>query len=242
VKNDKKDFEDWKEELAEGIVDGIGKFTDCITYPFESLTYKMMDRFSKELGRISKETSLIMKNTDTADTIYVLPVVAPRKGDVIFTQRLLYKHFGICSGRNRIIHYARKENPVRLKITIEETSLGEFSRGDPMHVVYFPKKAGHLYSPRETVRRAKSLIGRTDYNLVSNNCEHFAWWCKTGEHESSQVKDVCERLFNKRFELDELRDEITDKVWDVVDGIFDGIGNSLNNLLESLPGGGLKLH
>lgn len=45
----------------------------------------------------------------------------------------------------------------------------------------------HLYSPRETVRRARSRIGESDYNLATNNCEHFAIWCKTGISESHQV-------------------------------------------------------
>lgn len=45
----------------------------------------------------------------------------------------------------------------------------------------------HLYSPSETVKRAKSRLGECDYNLATNNCEHFAIWCKTGISESHQV-------------------------------------------------------
>lgn len=44
----------------------------------------------------------------------------------------------------------------------------------------------HVYSPEETVRRAKSRISEQEYNLISNNCEHFAVWCKTGISESRQ--------------------------------------------------------
>ena len=32
-------------------------------------------------------------------------------------------------------------------------------------------------------------LGEQDYNLLFNNCEHFANWCKTGRHRSSQVED-----------------------------------------------------
>ena len=46
----------------------------------------------------------------------------------------------------------------------------------------------HLYSPEETVERTRSREGEQDYNLVTNNCEHFAIWCKTGIRESHQVK------------------------------------------------------
>jgi hypothetical protein len=49
-------------------------------------------------------------------------------------------------------------------------------------------------------------------------------WCKTGKHGSSQVQDVCERLFNKRFELDELKEEIADKAFWVVSDFTDAVG------------------
>jgi hypothetical protein len=32
-------------------------------------------------------------------------------------------------------------------------------------------------------------LGEQNYNLLFNNCEHFAHWCKTGRHRSSQVEN-----------------------------------------------------
>jgi hypothetical protein len=32
-------------------------------------------------------------------------------------------------------------------------------------------------------------IGEQRYNLLFNNCEHFAHWCKTGRHRSAQVEE-----------------------------------------------------
>ena len=40
-----------------------------------------------------------------------------------------------------------------------------------------------------TLRRAMGRLGEQNYNLLFNNCEHFAHWCKTGRHRSSQVED-----------------------------------------------------
>ena len=40
------------------------------------------------------------------------------------------------------------------------------------------------------MERARSKIGHKGYNLVNNNCEHFALWCKTGLAMSSQVEDI----------------------------------------------------
>ena len=48
-----------------------------------------------------------------------------------------------------------------------------------------------LYSPEETIARAQSRIGEKEYNLVTNNCEHFALWCKTGVAASFQVARLC---------------------------------------------------
>ena len=39
----------------------------------------------------------------------------------------------------------------------------------------------------ETARRAESRIGERAYNLLWNNCEHFANWCATGIAWSQQV-------------------------------------------------------
>ena len=50
------------------------------------------------------------------------------------------------------------------------------------------------FPPEEVLSRAYSKIDEVQYNIFSNNCEHFATWCKTGHHISSQVvavKDCC---------------------------------------------------
>ena len=44
-----------------------------------------------------------------------------------------------------------------------------------------------------TLRRAMSRLGEQNYNLLFNNCEHFATWCKTGRHRSEQVDSVIDR-------------------------------------------------
>lgn len=48
-------------------------------------------------------------------------------------------------------------------------------------------KSYHLYSPEETIKRARSRLGEQEYDLALNNCEHFALWCKTGVSQSHQV-------------------------------------------------------
>ena len=59
-----------------------------------------------------------------------------------------------------------------------------------------------MYTPDETIRRARSRLGERKYDLGLNNCEHYAVWCKTGLRESSQVDAVLDRLETLWIELE----------------------------------------
>lgn len=51
-----------------------------------------------------------------------------------------------------------------------------------------------IFSPQQTVERARSKIGVKNYNVLFSNCEHFAIWCKTGLLESTQVEQPIQFL------------------------------------------------
>ena len=51
-----------------------------------------------------------------------------------------------------------------------------------------------LYTLEETLERAVRRIGETNYKLTSNNCEHFAMWCRTGLSTSRQAELIEELL------------------------------------------------
>ena len=55
--------------------------------------------------------------------------------------------------------------------------------------IIFGKKYS-LFSAEDTIRRAMERLGEEEYNLITNNCEHFAMWCKTGESVSCQVNQI----------------------------------------------------
>ncbi|MEO1467079.1 MAG: lecithin retinol acyltransferase family protein [Cyanobacteria bacterium J06633_1] len=109
------------------------------------------------------------------------------KGDCIYVYRNfgqlkgVYKHYGIDCGDGTVIHY-RKPSEV-----IEQTSYATFSQGNPTYVAEYSKGFGYI--PDVVVARAKSRLGEKDYNLLSNNCEHFACWCKTGISDSKQIRN-----------------------------------------------------
>ncbi|WP_295788500.1 lecithin retinol acyltransferase family protein [uncultured Veillonella sp.] len=131
-------------------------------------------------------------------------------GDIVFCKRTGYEHYGIYVGGNRIIHY---ESSIKDKIEgrpkVAETTIAKFKGEDiiftinPEHLLSFFQDYGlfdegnyKFYSPSETVRRAKSKLGTADYNLLWNNCEHFALWCKTGLATSSQIGTAAEFLIS----------------------------------------------
>ena len=109
------------------------------------------------------------------------------QGDQIYVYRAfvniegVYQHHGIDCGDGTVIHY-RKPSEV-----IERTSLAVFSRGNSILVKEYIK--GFCFVPDVVVSRAKSRLHEQQYNLLFNNCEHFATWCKTGISDSKQIRD-----------------------------------------------------
>jgi hypothetical protein len=109
------------------------------------------------------------------------------RGDQLYVMRPLmdmegvYEHHGIDCGDGTVIHYYKGgEVP-----TIARTSFEVFARGNPV----FVKPYAVSYVPDVVVERAESRLGEQQYNLLTNNCEHFATWCKVGRSESRQLVD-----------------------------------------------------
>ena len=89
-------------------------------------------------------------------------------------------HHGIDLGDGTVAHYLEGREILR-------SPLVEFSRGQPISTVIYPE--GSTSTTGQTLRRAMGRLGEQRYNLLFNNCEHFAHWCKTGRHRSAQVED-----------------------------------------------------
>lgn len=56
---------------------------------------------------------------------------------------------------------------------------------------------GTYFSPEETVKRAEKYLNNikfAKYDIVLNNCEHFALWCKTGKDISIQTEKAINRF------------------------------------------------
>jgi len=60
------------------------------------------------------------------------------------------------------------------------------------HRIDYP--AGITQPVDQVVERACSRLGEAKYNPLTNNCEHFARWCKAGSAQSGQVRNFTDRL------------------------------------------------
>ena len=119
--------------------------------------------------------------------------VKPIKGDLIRVKRKLgYYHYGIYIGHNKVIHYSAPEDDSifdNRNIEIRKGDLqANFLRGDTLEV-NIPYSS--FYYRFIVCKRAKKLLGvhkfrDVDYDLLKNNCEHFANYCYFGEAVSAQ--------------------------------------------------------
>lgn len=106
------------------------------------------------------------------------------RGDQIYVMREfvgldgVYQHHGIDCGDGTVIHYRKTD-----VAEISRTSMASFAGGKPVYVKHYAV----CYVPDAVVQRAESRLGERKYNLIANNCEHFANWCKTGVNESAQL-------------------------------------------------------
>ena len=123
-----------------------------------------------------------------------------RRGDHMCFPRSVYWHHAIVetvdksNGEVNVIEYSNSakqfsqdnstppKNPglavvVRRKFKLEN---------EPVYVI----KHNRCFDPETVVSRAKSKLGERKYDPVTNNCEHFALWSKTGIASSEQVNNV----------------------------------------------------
>ena len=132
-------------------------------------TIDSIDNFSDSINPIT----VINKVTGIENLYKMNPYEARKKlkkGDHISVQRIGYSHHGIYDGCGSVYEY--NEGFVRV------VSLENFANEDKISVITNePTKR----SGEEIINRAKKRLGENNYNLICNNCENFATWCRIGE-------------------------------------------------------------
>ena len=145
--------------------------------------------------------------------------VEARHGDVLRIARNrnfifssgIFSHWGIYDiepDGAYIIHYSAPDSHNDFKGVVMKTPVEKFMAGD-ITCINKTNAFPNGFSGEETAERARSKIGMGGYDLLCQNCEHFAVWCKTGEAKSSQT-EILEPI------------QILSKgIVDIIGGIFD---------------------
>ncbi len=118
------------------------------------------------------------------------------KGDLLRTKRKAgYYHYGIAIDSENVIHFSgtNDDSVSNYKdVKIRKASLLLFLKDDSLEVM---SPYDSPFSRDEVVKRAYSFLNNSEfnghhYNLVINNCEHFARYVYYGKSQSKQVNNA----------------------------------------------------
>lgn len=122
-------------------------------------------------------------------------------GDMVRVPMSTAYHYGVCTGDDRIVQFgepifstAVPPESVRVIATDIRGFIGKNSFAEV--AVLDRKELKSRRSIAETVRYAEENLGRGGYNLLTNNCEHFANECLFGKHESSEIDSFRAKIEN----------------------------------------------
>ena len=151
----------------------------------------------------------------------------PKRGDHIRVQRNgVYSHHGIYVSDDEVIHFTGADDDSVLdwsKCEVIRTTLAQFLHGGIVEVkVYTDEELEDLYPVEHIVKYARACLGDKGYNLVFNNCEHFANVCTLGRIRSAQV----ERVLSGRLPLEEDNMGILGNIGGWIGRLFSGGSSS----------------
>lgn len=118
----------------------------------------------------------------------------PVYGDHIRVNRGLYSHHGIYIDDDHVCQFASTANghetdPNYASVCL--TTLDDFLKGGVLEVrEYTDLELKEKREPQEIVNAALSRLGEKGYDLINNNCEHFANECVFGYKKSEQIDNV----------------------------------------------------
>lgn len=116
-------------------------------------------------GRVSKDSNIV---------------------DKMIARIVYYKHYGVQVSDEEIIHFHCPSIFKLKKAKVEKVKISDFIGKDGF--LEYEKNYYSTIEKEQILKRAEYHLN-TDfdgYNIRKNNCEHFAYWCATGEKKSHQ--------------------------------------------------------
>lgn len=120
-----------------------------------------------------------------------------KQGDILVAIKKggTYLHYGVYVGNGEVVHFSfHKGEKIRdtriIKTTIEEFANGSSMYREPIREGMAPNNG------KDTARIAENMVDNKfgGYNLLRNNCEHFANYCKYNQKESFQITELIDRF------------------------------------------------
>jgi hypothetical protein len=165
----------------------------------ESNTFFPGNRIKNHLTEAERNRSVgIFKDLNTDAKEISIKKLQPGDTIVAIKMKGTYLHYGIYVGNREVIHfsYLKEENffDKDTHVRIVKTSYEDFSNGSQTYREPL-RRDMNFNSGRKTAKIAKSMVDNDfgGYNLATNNCEHFANYCRYNEKVSFQIKDLADK-------------------------------------------------
>lgn len=120
---------------------------------------------------------------------------APSYGDMVRVELGGIYHMGIYVSDEEVIQFGLPPTSRRMlrddQVEVMASDIDAFLAGGFLEVCVFDRKERKQNrSPEETVQYARSKLGMRGYNILYNNCEHFANTCVRGKAVSDQTERI----------------------------------------------------
>ena len=118
-----------------------------------------------------------------------------KRGDMVRIQIGSLYHYGVFVSEDEVIQFGYPPLPEFAEqnavVTVGKVDVDAFSCGSIIEVAELDRREKKKrLPPEETVARARERLGEGGYNLIHNNCEHFAYECVFGEKKSEQTDKI----------------------------------------------------
>ncbi len=125
-----------------------------------------------------------------------------QKGDMIRAKLGSVYHYGIFVSEDEVIQFGPPPTAQAMRnsasFAVISTDIDAFCGGVIVEAaVPETREERKRFSAGKTVKRARAALGTTGYDLIHNNCEHFAYECVYGVKRSTQAEEARLRWHNR---------------------------------------------
>ncbi len=127
-------------------------------------------------------------------------MISPYPGAHIRVQVNGIYHHGIYINDEEIVQFGLPFDILKPKeeVRVIKSDINDFLQGGFLEVKIYDKKEKKLKNKDEDIIKiAISKLGEGGYDIVHNNCEHFANYCIFNKKESKQIDDIRSEIRKK---------------------------------------------